>query len=63
MKPKPKVEDCWTYTSYNATLKKNGHFFAIVTPDGSNALLPQDAVELVETLQLGSNKKNERKES
>jgi hypothetical protein len=44
----------WTYSSLNATLKKDGKFFAIVTPDGQNALSPESAVELVNTLTAGS---------
>lgn len=52
----PAAPDYWTYSGYNARLKKNGHFFAIVSPDGKNSLSPEAAVELVETLTRGSTK-------
>lgn len=50
----PKATDVWTYSSLRASLSKNGRFFAIVTPDGRNALSAVAAVELVETLTRGS---------
>jgi hypothetical protein len=34
--------DVWTYSGYRATLKRNGKFFAIVTPNGSDALSERD---------------------
>ena len=40
----------WTYSRYRATLSKNGKFFAIVSPDGNNALSQEDMVELVKDL-------------
>jgi len=35
---RPTGSDSWTYSRYRATLRKNGRFFAIVTPDGSEGL-------------------------
>lgn len=43
----------WTYSSYRATLRKDGQFFAVVSPNGNDALHPNDAVRLIETLQRG----------
>lgn len=43
MQAKPK----WTYSQYRASLNKNGVIWAIVTPDGSNALPAHKAYELL----------------
>ena len=40
----------WTYSPYRAMLRKDGEHFAIVTPDGRNALTPEDAKLLVDRL-------------
>jgi len=40
----------WEYSRYRATLRKHGKTFAIVTPDGQNALSQKDAEELVQRL-------------
>lgn len=40
----------WSYSPYRAMLRKNGKAFAIVTPDGKNALPPKKAKELLEQL-------------
>src|SRR4051812_4693333 len=41
----------WTYSFYRATLYRNGDFFAIVSPDGSGSLLPEQALILLTALQ------------
>jgi hypothetical protein len=40
----------WTYSPYRAMLRKDGKAFAIVTPDGRNALSKKQAKELLEAL-------------
>ena len=40
----------WTYNAYRATLLRDGLRFAMVTPDGSNALSPEAACELLVAL-------------
>jgi len=40
----------WSYSRYRATLKRDGKFFAIVTPDGKNALSKDDAATLLNIL-------------
>lgn len=40
----------WTYNAYRATLLRDGLRFAMVTPDGSNALSPEAAGELLVAL-------------
>ena len=40
----------WEYSAYRATLKKDGEFFALMTPDGKNALSPEKAKELLDAL-------------
>lgn len=45
--PKPTI---WTYNSYRAMLYRNNVRFAIVTPDGSNALSKEDTALLLKTL-------------
>lgn len=40
----------WTYSRYRATLKKNGKTFAIVSPDGRNALSDADTETLLRAL-------------
>jgi hypothetical protein len=40
----------WTYSSYRALLRRNGKAFAIVTPDGTNALSNTDAKVLLSAL-------------
>lgn len=40
----------WTYSRYRATLKKDGKTFAIVTPDGRNALALADEERLLSAL-------------
>jgi len=56
-KPAPKQprakavkKDVWTYSEYRATLRKNGKAFAIVTPDGKNALPIEASLELLALL-------------
>ncbi len=46
--PKPKAR--WEYSRYRATLKRDGKFFALVTPDGNNALTEEDKETLLEAL-------------
>lgn len=52
MQAKPK----WTYSQYRAALKKNGVIWAIVTPDGSNALPAHKAYELLCALNAPNDK-------
>lgn len=40
----------WTYSPQRALLRKDGKAFAIVTPDGHNALPPEKAKELLDVL-------------
>lgn len=40
----------WTYSQYRATLRKDGNFFAIVTPNGRDALSETAANELLALL-------------
>lgn len=40
----------WTYSTYRATLKRDGETFAIVTPDGRNALKPAAIKVLLQAL-------------
>lgn len=42
--------DAWTYSRYRATLRKDGRFIAIVTPDGRNALSEDAEAELLHAL-------------
>lgn len=42
----------WTYSPYRATLKRGGKTFAIVTPDGTNALNKADQKTLLDALNL-----------
>lgn len=49
-----KQPDVWTYSSGRAMLRKNGVSFAIVTPDGTNALKPAAAKELLSLLNGGA---------
>lgn len=51
----------WEYSRYRATLKRNGRTFAIVTPDGRNALNPFDEFVLLKTLNGGSNAGDEQR--
>jgi hypothetical protein len=51
------VRATWEYSRYRATLKRNGRTFAIVTPDGKNALNPFDEFVLLKALNGGSNTK------
>lgn len=53
----------WTYSFYRATLKLNGKFFSLVTPDGRNALDENKAKQLLDTLSRGTKrpKKNFKK--
>jgi len=44
----------WSYSPYRAMLRFNGKNFAIVTPDGRNALSEGDAEILVDNLNSGS---------
>ena len=46
----PKSKATWEYSRYRATLKRNGEFFALVTPDGNNALTEADSETLLEAL-------------
>lgn len=49
------VRAIWEYSHYRASLRRNGKPFAIVTPDGKNALNPFDAFLLLKALNGGSN--------
>lgn len=49
------VRATWEYSHYRAILRRNGKPFAIVTPDGKNALIPLDAFLLLKALNGGSN--------
>lgn len=44
--PRPPSGGRWSYSMYRATLYRDGVRFAMVTPDGSNALSPEAANEL-----------------
>jgi len=44
------VSGHWTYSPYRATLYRDGERFAMVTPDGSNALSTEAAAELLVAL-------------
>ncbi len=46
----------WSYTPMRAMLRLNGKAFAIVTPNGKDALDPKDAETLVITLNKGEAK-------
>jgi hypothetical protein len=51
MGAKKKVsEKVWTYSPYRAMLRRNGKNFAIVTPDGRNALNKKDSASLLRKL-------------
>ena len=50
--------DMWTYSKYRASLRRNGHPFAIVTPDGKNALNEND-IEII-LAALNGNPPNEK---
>ncbi len=52
--PKPTI---WTYNSYRAMLYRNNVRFAIVTPDGSNALSKEDTTLLLKTLNNTTSRK------
>lgn len=49
------IRATWEYSHYRASLRRNGKPFAIVTPDGKNALNPFDAFVLLQALNGGSN--------
>lgn len=51
------VRATWEYSHYRASLRRNGKPFAIVTPDGKNALNPFDTFVLLKALNGGSNDK------
>lgn len=40
----------WTYNPYRASLSRNGKTFALVTPDGRNALSEADRAILLDAL-------------
>jgi hypothetical protein len=42
--------DVWEYSEYRATLRLNGKFFALITPDGRNAISKADASQLLNAL-------------
>lgn len=44
--PKPEPKE-WEYSSFRATLKRHGDFFAIVSSDGKNALGEEKAATLL----------------
>jgi len=48
-------EKGWSYNPYRATLYLDGKFFALVSPDGRNALSTKDAEFLVDLLNLNDN--------
>lgn len=48
-------EKGWSYNPYRATLYLDGKFFALVSPDGRNALSKKDAEFLVDLLNLNDN--------
>lgn len=43
----------WSYSGYRALLRRNGVNFAIVTPDGRNAVDLEDSQRLVDLLNAG----------
>lgn len=45
----------WSYSSYRASLKLDGKTFALVTPDGRNALKEEDAKTLLDALNSAEN--------
>ena len=49
-KKKPAPLPVWSYSFYRATLRKDGKPFAVVTPDGRNALSHGAAAELLAAL-------------
>jgi hypothetical protein len=53
----PTGSGSWTYSRYRATLRKNGRFFAIVTPDGSEVISRQAEKELLAALNRSPNEK------
>lgn len=44
------TKKAWTYSPQRALLRKDGKAFAIVTPDGQNALAPDKVDELLYAL-------------
>lgn len=46
----PRVVKPWEYSQYRASLKRNGKFFALVTPDGGNGLAHRDELALMTAL-------------
>lgn len=40
----------WSYSPYRATLQLHGSFFALVTPNGKDALSPEDTTKLLRAL-------------
>jgi hypothetical protein len=47
------MKNPWSYNSYRASLMFEGKRFALVTPDGMDALSPSDATRLVSLLNSG----------
>ena len=43
----PACSDVWEYSEYRATLRLNGKFFALITPDGHNAISKDDTAKLL----------------
>lgn len=43
----------WTYNAYRATLARGGKAFALLTPDGRNALEPEKVAVLLQALNGG----------
>ncbi len=43
----------WSYSFYRAALRCNEETFALVTPDGTNALDSESAKRLIQTLNAG----------
>lgn len=60
-RPNNDSADMWTYSKYRASLRRNGHPFAIVTPDGKNALNEND-IEII-LAALNGNPPNEKDEA
>lgn len=50
----PRVVKPWEYSSYRATLRRNGKFFALVTPDGASSLTHRDELALMAALRSES---------
>ena len=48
--PASACSDVWEYSEYRATLRLNGKFFALITPDGRNAISKEDASKLINAL-------------